>query len=209
MGELYRFELSPFIEKYGLKIYFETGTGMGISLRHALKSSFEEYFSVDVDPELIEKLMPLKKENKNLVLIRGFSKDALQQFAPKISQDKPVLWFLDAHFPGADFHKCSYEQSIRHFKKDAFPLEEEIDIICKLRDTSQDVFILDDFVLYEKGNYAAPEWKYEWLQEELDLKTNSSFIYETFNKTHNFKKDLRDQGYLVIIPKGIEDEPKI
>jgi hypothetical protein len=39
------------------------------------------------------------------------------------------------------------------------------------------------------------------LQEELDLKTNSQFIYDMFEKTHDLTKDLRSQGYLIITPK--------
>ena len=49
MGELHRFDLRPFIDKYDLKIYFESGTGKAVSLRHALNYSFEKYFSVDVE----------------------------------------------------------------------------------------------------------------------------------------------------------------
>jgi hypothetical protein len=129
----------------------------------------------------------------------------LEEYVPQIPKDSATLFFLDAHFPGADFHKCTYEESIRKYQKDAFPLEEEVDIILKGRDISKDVFIIDDFVLYEDGEYDCLNygcvWEYDWLQEELDLKTNSKFLYDTFKDTHNLKKDLRSQGYLIITPK--------
>jgi hypothetical protein len=115
-----------------------------------------------------------------------------------------MLWFLDAHFPGADFHKLTYEESIRHFKQVAFPLESEIRKLTTLRDCSRDVFILDDFIIYEPGNYECIKggmvWKYGWLQEELGLQTNSQFIYDLLGSTHTFTKDTRHQGYLVITP---------
>ena len=89
--------------------------------------------------------------------------------------------------------------------KDAFPLEEEVQIISKNRDVSKDVFIIDDFILYEEGDYDCINyncvWEYGWLQEELDLKTNSQFLYDMFEKTHDLTKDLRSQGYLIITPK--------
>ena len=44
-------------------------------------------------------------------------------------------------------------------------------------------------------------WEYEWLQDELNLQTSSNFLYDKFEKTHDFRKDLRDQGYLIITPK--------
>ena len=59
------------------------------------------------------------------------STEALDEHVPELPADAPTLFFLDAHFPGADFHKCSYEESIREHKQDAFPLEEEVDIILK------------------------------------------------------------------------------
>jgi len=43
--------------------------------------------------------------------------------------------------------------------------------------------------------------EYDWLQEELNLQTDSKFLYEKFEKTHEFKVDLRSQGYLIITPK--------
>jgi len=205
MGELHRFDLQPFVEKFNLKTYFETGTGKAVSLRHALRFSFDDYFSVDIDSELIEEASYLKKECVNLTLIEGFSKDAIRDIVPVLDNQKAVLFFLDAHFPGADFHKISYENSIRKYKKDAFPLLGEIQLIKSLRDTSKDMFIIDDLMLYEMGDYGCFQegvfWKYEWLQKELGLETSSEPIYEAFENTHSFKKDLRDQGYLLITPQ--------
>ena len=138
-------------------------------------------------------------------MLVGKSTDILEEYVPQIPQESPVLFFLDAHFPGADFHKCTYEESIREHMKDAFPLEEEVQIISKNRDVSKDVFIIDDFILYEEGDYDCINyncvWEYGWLQEELDLKTNSQFLYDMFEKTHDLTKDLRSQGYLIITPK--------
>ena len=87
-----------------------------------------------------------------------------------------------------------------------FPLEEEVDLIFKHRDISKDVFIIDDFVLYQKDAEVehvknGHKWEYDWLQEELNLQTDSKFLYERFEKTHDFKVDLRSQGYLIITPK--------
>jgi hypothetical protein len=123
-----------------------------------------------------------------------------------MEKDVSVLFFLDAHFPGADFHKMTYEESIRQYQEEAFPLENELRIIKSLRDISKDVFIIDDFVLYDKDkNYESIKrgqvWQYEWLQQELNIKTESGFIFDLFSETHNFEKDYRHQGYLIMTPK--------
>jgi hypothetical protein len=206
MGALREHDLSPLIEEFGLEYYFETGTGKGECLLHALKYPFKNYYTVDIDEELVEQVYKnINSYAKDINLLVGKSIDILGEYVPQIPQESPVLFFLDAHFPGADFHKCTYEESIREHMKDAFPLEEEVQIISKNRDVSKDVFIIDDFILYEEGDYDCINyncvWEYGWLQEELDLKTNSQFLYDMFEKTHDLTKDLRSQGYLIITPK--------
>ena len=61
MGQLNTFILEPLIEKYNLKVYFETGTGEAISLRHALKSNFEHFYTVDIDGEFIDNAKKLSQ----------------------------------------------------------------------------------------------------------------------------------------------------
>lgn len=209
MGLLREHKLTDYIDRYNLKYYFETGTGKAECLEYALRYPFEEYWTVDIDEDLIEESFnKFKNMSKNINLLIGKSTEILDEYVPQIPKESPTLFYLDAHFPGADFQKCTYEESIREHKKDAFPLEEEVDVILEKRDVSKDVFIIDDLVLYEEGDFECLKvgcvWEYGWLQEELDLKTDSKFLYEKFEKTHDFKKDLRSQGYLIITPKQNE-----
>jgi len=209
MGLLREHKLTDYIDRYNLKYYFETGTGKAECLEYALRYPFEEYWTVDIDEDLIEEsFKKFQNMRKNINLLIGKSIDILDEYVPQIPKESPTLFYLDAHFPGADFQKCTYEESIREHKKDAFPLEEEVDVILEKRDISKDVFIIDDLVLYEEGDFECLKvgcvWEYGWLQEELDLKTDSKFLYEKFEKTHDFKKDLRSQGYLIITPKQNE-----
>lgn len=214
MGALYAFDLQPFIDKYGLRCYYETGTGEGISFRHALKYDFDIYATVDIDYDLGKALVDqLIKEydskfREKILVYNDTSKKAIAQWGEvwKLPEyNFPSMFFLDAHFPGADFHKISYEESLRTYMKDAFPLEDELRLIKELRDTSKDVIIIDDFILYEDGDYdtirEGVTWNYGWLQDELGLQTNSQFIYDLFGETHNFTKDTRHQGYLILTPK--------
>jgi hypothetical protein len=199
MGEINIFDLTPYVEKHNCKTYFETGTGKGVCLSHALNFDFDKFYSVDLDEDLI-------KEAKDrfigypLTLINDYSSKALEQYVP-VLDSSPVFFFLDAHFPGADFHKMSYEESIRTYKEEAFPLHLELQSIKKSRNTDKDVFLIDDFKLYEEGDYEFGGWDYSGLQEELGLVTKSQFIYDLFKDTHTFEKSLRHQGFLFIIPK--------
>lgn len=206
MGALREHDLTPLIEKFKLETYFETGTGIAECLSYALQYPFKTYYTVDIDEELVESAYNnLKDCGKDINLLIGKSTDIMREYLPQIPKESPTLFFLDAHFPGADFHKCTYEESIREYRQDAFPLEEEVKIILENRDVSKDVIIVDDFILYEDGEYDCINynctWEYGWLQDELDLRTNSQFLYDAFEKTHDLKKDLRSQGYLIITPK--------
>jgi hypothetical protein len=199
MGEINIFDLTPYVEKHGCKTYFETGTGKGVCLSHALNFDFEKFYSVDLDEELVSAAKN-RFVGYPLTLINDYSSKALEQYVPTLTQD-PVFFFLDAHFPGADFHKMSYEESIRTYKEEAFPLHLELQSIKKSRNTDKDVFLIDDFKLYEEGDYEFGGWAYSGLQEELGLVTKSQFIYDLFKDTHTFEKSLRHQGFLFIIPK--------
>jgi hypothetical protein len=199
MGEINIFDLTPYVEKHNCKTYFETGTGKGVCLSHALNFDFEKFYSVDLDEELVNAAKN-RFVGYPLTLINDYSSKALEQYVPTLTQE-PVFFFLDAHFPGADFHKMSYEESIRTYKEEAFPLHLELQSIKKSRNTDKDVFLIDDFKLYEEGDYEFGGWAYSGLQEELGLVTKSQFIYDLFKDTHTFEKSLRHQGFLFIIPK--------
>lgn len=208
MGCLRRHDLNDYIDNYKLKYYFETGTGKAESLEHATKYPFKKCYTVDIDEDLVKYSYNKLKDTStcNIQFLVGKSTDILNEYVSKIPKKSPTLFFLDAHFPGADFHKCTYEESIRKHMEDAFPLEQEINIVLKERDVSKDVFIIDDLILYQKDAKVdclneGIVWEYDWLQEELNLETSAKFLYEKFEKTHDFKTDLRDQGYLIITPK--------
>lgn len=201
MGSIQIFNLTEFIEKYNCKTYIETGTGVGECLEHALTFPFEKYYTVDIDGDLINEAKN-KFTNPKVTFIHGYSSNALEELVPTLPTDTPILFFLDAHFPGADFHKMSYEESIREFKEEAFPLLNEIKIIKKHRDISKDAFIIDDWKLYDDSlNYELPGWQYKSLQEELGLITTPDQITQEFNLTHNIEVKLHHQGFLFITPK--------
>lgn len=207
MGQLNTFDLTDWIEKYNLKTYFETGTGEGISLQYASNyNDFDKLYSVDIDGGLIDSAKNKFIGNTKINLIHEYSTNAIKEVLPLLGANVNILFFLDAHFPGADFHKISYEESLRTFGKNSIPLQEELEIITSLKDVSNDVFVIDDLMLYESGDFESIRqgvvWKHAELQKELNLVTESKFIYDIFEKTHNLTKDFRHQGYLIITPKN-------
>jgi hypothetical protein len=208
MGSISSFNLTPIIEKYNTKIYVETGTGIAECLTYANKFSFDKLYSVELDGDLANEAK-LKVPSEKVEIINDYSTNGLKNnILPNLPKDEPVLFFLDAHFPGADFHKISYEESITQYKEESLPLKLEVDIILENRDISKDVFIIDDWFLYQPElTYEAnntKNWPYSELQKSLNLiqDDDATNIISRFEATHNIEVDPRHQGYLVITPKS-------
>ena len=207
MGDTRWIDLNTLISRYGLKTYVETGTGTCVTLARSLEHPFESLHTIDVDEGLLEAAKAQYGGDKRVTFYCDYSKNALPVILDSIPPD-PVLFFLDAHFPGADYHRMSYSESILTYKQDAFPLEHEVDIIVSGRDTSKDVFIIDDLILYEPdAAYDHVVWngpyEYAHLQKEVGSQTNLQFFYDALAETHDFEKYTKDQGYVVALPKGV------
>ena len=204
MGSITYFDLNTYINEYKCGIYVETGTGIADCLSHAVKYPFSKFYSVELDEDLVNEAK-IKVPQENVDIINDYSTNALNNIIPNLPKEIPVLFWLDAHFPGADFHKISYEESIREYKEDSLPLEMEIEILINKRDVSNDVFIIDDWFLYQPElKYEAHNtvnWVYKPLQDELGLMTDGDSIIKKFEGTHNHTVDPRHQGYLILTPK--------
>ncbi len=190
MGELYLHNL----DKYKCNIFIETGTGKGTGLKHALQFPFKSFYSIEINKELYE-YCKTRYISTKLTLLNMTSLEGLQKILPTISKEDKILFWLDAHFPGADFQLGSYDDEIEETIK--LPLQTEIELIYKYRKDCKDTFIIDDLQLFEEGLY---ELK---MPDNLTSKYRKSnkFIYDLFQTTHNITKDYRHQGFLILRPK--------
>jgi len=180
MGFLKNFKL----ESYGCDVYVETGTGGGTSLAKATPH-FKRYYSVDMD---YEKVQEARDKFKNAFIWHELSTAALEQWLKNdLLPNEKVLFFLDAHFPGSDYHGAPYDVSAPN----AVPLKEELELIKKYRPNGKDVIICDDARIYtmapfEYGNV-------EWLQ----VPGGYQFVYDLFPAS-NVKLLHDEEGYIVI-----------
>ena len=197
MGELYIHNLEPYVEKYRTTVFVETGTGEGTGLAHAAQSKFDKFYSIENIPELAEQCRFRFDDNSKINIVENNSIDGLKEILNKVPASEPVFFWLDAHFPGADFGFNSYD----HLSEDVNlhkPLKAEIETILECRpDVSRDVFIIDDLRIYEKGNYELGNW-------DLYDKYGGGgigFITDAFEGTHDVAKDYRHQGFVILTPK--------
>ena len=198
MGELYIHNLAPYLEKYQTTVFVETGTGDGTGLAHAADSNFDKLYSIEIMPQLAEKCRFRFADNTKINIVENNSIDGLKEILGKVPANKPMFFWLDAHFPGADFGFNSYDHLSENVTLHK-PLKAEIETILECRpDVSKDVFIIDDLRIYEKGDYELGNW-------DLYDKYGGGgieFIADAFSDTHDLKKDYRHQGFVILTPKN-------
>jgi hypothetical protein len=194
MGSIMRHDVDKYIKNYGLNLFVETGTGLGNSFQFAQKFNFKKLFTI----EMVQELYLLSSSNykkDNSFFIHAESKDGLRNVVSQIDTSDKILFWLDAHFPGADFGLSNYHDIVD--TKLRIPLQEELKTIVEKRDCSKDVFIIDDLRIYEDGPFEDGVW----VERELLGGEGIDFIFELFSTTHQIYRDYRDQGYIIVTPK--------
>lgn len=180
MGYLRNFDFT----NYNLDIYVETGTGIGVTLSKAYQY-FQKCYSVDLD---VEMALQAQTRFPNATIANSISTDALEDWlSNNIDRDYNIFFFLDAHFPGADYRGKKYDISAPN----AVPLQEELSIIKKYRPNSKDLIVCDDARIYTLGQFE--NGNVEWLQVPGGYK----FVYDLF-PNDTIYLDNSEEGYIVI-----------
>jgi len=194
MGSITRFNLNRIIREYKTHYFFETGTFWGDGVEYALQAPFKKVASVEIIPEIATTAKNRFTGNDRVEIIENNSEDALADRGPEI-KGNCVFW-LDAHFPGADAGMNGYDQNLNDALR--LPLINEIEIIQRRTKKFKDVLIIDDLRIYEDG----PFEKGNVPPDALPVaERNINFIYDSFRSTHVILKCYLDEGYVLIFPK--------
>jgi hypothetical protein len=174
---------------FGCNVYVETGTGLGVSLGKAY-SVFNKCFSVDLDPEMVDTAL-LKFPNAHIEV--GESTFILEKWLKSdfLQPNDSVLFYLDAHFPGADFKGAEYNVNAPN----AVPLQHELQLIKKYRPNSNDIIICDDARIYTTGPFE--NGNVNWLQVPGGL----DFIKDLFPSSA-ISIHFAEEGYILINMKS-------
>lgn len=175
--------------------FIETGTGLGDTVDYVVKNLNKNIsiYSIEIYEEIADKARRRFINSQNCNILNGNSYEVLADLVPKLSGN--CMFFLDAHFPGADFGYTKYSDDIEHNTK--LPLQKELELICSLRDTKSDVFLIDDLRIYEEGNFEMGNWP----KENGAVHTGIDFIYDLLGNTHNIQKHYFFSGFVTILPK--------
>lgn len=196
MGVLSDFDLAGLISEYGCRFLIETGTGLGKSVDFAAEHKFDQIYSIEIMHALALQAGLRFAKNPMITIIHGKSEKGLREALEEIPQEAPVIYWLDAHFPGADFRLAAYRDEKNEIVR--LPLERELRLLAELRDISRDVFLIDDLRIYEDGSFEegpcpadhrpAPEYRH------------THFVDEILGATHRFERSMRRTGYLCAYP---------
>lgn len=192
------------LRKYELKgadcdVFFETGTGLGHSLKHALDNGkFKSLYSSEIHGPTALKAQNLFSKNSTVKIINADSLTALKQVLVKIPLSTPILFFLDAHFPGEVENNFNYSSNVP--SNQSMPLKDELTFISSLRKDAEDIVIIDDLKLYEDGPFANGKIDVNFANIPESLR-DLSFIYELYPQK-KIERDYQDDGYLIIKPNN-------
>ena len=174
----------PFIlDRIQCEAYVETGTGQCNSLFSVLRSKlFKECYSIDIDPRIIADAKELLPKAHFLL---GDSVSCLEKLLQvDLPEFNSVLFFLDAHFPGADYFGAPYDVNAPN----AIPLKQELELIQKYRKNKKDVIICDDARIYSD--------EYNWDNGQLFLvKEGCGWLFNMYPNTLIF---TYNEGYFLI-----------
>ena len=200
MGTLRFFNLQPLMEQYGCRFLVETGTGIGDGLHYASYFAFEKLWSVEIHPDIAATARERFARDPRIGILEQTSEEALAAVLPTIDRAVPILFWLDAHFPGADFGLATYQDERVLDRR--LPLARELDLIGRLRHPCRDVLLIDDLRIYEDGPWEMgpmPDYA-QTLPPEM---RNIDFVLSPpWSRTHDLKRFHEHTGYLVLVPKA-------
>lgn len=194
MGSIKRFDLGRIILEYKTPNFFETGTFRGDGVEYALKSPFKTITSVEIIPEIAEEAKNRFSSLDKIEIIKNDSASALEHKIPELNGN--CIFWLDAHFPGADAGLTGYDADSDEILR--LPLINEIEIIHRLRKKFKDVLIIDDLRIYEEGPFENGNVPVDALPL---AERNIQFIYKYFGQSHFILRSYLDEGYILVFPK--------
>jgi len=202
MGQLNQaIQIKNVLDFYDIKNFVETGTGQAEVVQTVVEADETlNIHTIEVIPEIYDKnkinFSYLKDVNWHL----GTSFDILPEILPDLKGT--TLFWMDAHFPGADFGLSSYGDEKDDDKR--LPLKKELETIVANRDVTNDVFVIDDLRIYEDGPFGDGNWE----DREKYGGDGIEFIEELFDETHYVVKSYNAQGSILLFPvsKDIENE---
>ena len=194
MGQLNQaIKIKNVLDYYDIKNFVETGTGQAEVVRSVYEANEDlNIHTIEVVEEIFDQNKIKFSYLKDVSWHLGTSFSILPVILPTF--DGNTLFWMDAHFPGADFGLSSYGDEKDMDKR--LPLQKELESIVQSRDVKNDVFVIDDLRIYEDGPFETGNW---------DERTKYGgdgigFIEDIFEDTHYIGRSYNAQGSVILFP---------
>ena len=188
------------METCGCRTFFETGTGIGDGIKYASYFAFERLWSVEIHPDIAATARERFADDPRIEILNQTSEEALAKVLPTVPRDRPMLFWLDAHFPGADFGLASYTDEPDVDRR--LPLERELALIAKLRHPCRDVLLIDDLRIYEDGPYEQGPIPDDAQTLPPERRNIDFALRAPWSQTHDVQRFHQHTGYLMMVPKA-------
>ena len=200
MGTIRAFDLKEYISKYNLKNFIETGTYYGDGVAYAAQFPFEQIISFEIEPTLFNHCETRFEDDERVEIILGDSSTKLEEILATNELSDNSLFFLDAHFPGADANLAEYNAEKQDDKR--LPLKNELIAISKRK--NNDVIIIDDLRLFEDcANIKSVDQHLKDIGKgHISVQELVHFdlfgIIAVFLPEYRLTRVYRDEGYLIL-----------
>ena len=200
MGALSRFDLARMSTQYGLLHFVETGTGIGQSLAYACRFGFRTLWSCEIEASLAFRAVAVFAQDRRVTIWERESQNFLEHTCRVIPDDEPVLFWLDAHFPGADYGIRGYgaekNEAIR------LPLPSELEIIARYRPDGRDVILCDDLRVWIDAPFASGNLP-ESVRPFCPRERSAEMFERVLGTTHTVTLRYEDEGYVMLTPNKV------
>jgi hypothetical protein len=202
--------INDLAKKYALTDFVETGTLHGDSVAYALENGFSRAWSIEINKLLYEQCASRFHDDKRITLLYGSSHKLLPSLCQVLSAARrKCLFWLDAHFPGADAGLNKYGDYAS--EEENMPILHEVcGIFSTLNENS--VVIIDDmrcFADLKSLQYHDFDGHMKSLGEraigcnrETLVKVTLDDIISLIPSTHSYRINEQEEGSLIIEPSS-------
>lgn len=209
MGCIQSFSVSSFKSTFDLRNFVETGAFHGDAIAHCLPAGFDNYMSCEIEAGLHQGCVARFVPYKNVLIYHGKSVDFIKEHV--VGLEGNCLFWLDAHFPGADAHIRPY--NAEPCMTTRLPLEDELHALSPRFKTHRDVFIIDDRWLYENdptiasGSIGNHMIRHGFARDEAGVRDilgnpDPGLVEMLLGTTHIITRFSHDNGYYVAAPRS-------
>lgn len=203
MGSLARFNLPEMELRFHFRHFVETGTGNGDGLAFAASFPFFATLqSCEIEDTLVSAADLRFAHDTRVNIYRGKSETFLGngRKTALLPGADPALFWLDAHFPGADYGLAAYDKyAMVPTVPVMLPLQNELAVIASLK-RPKDVILIDDLRIYVDGPFGSGNLPAD-LRPLCPRRRSIDFVHKIMGETHDVHTFFEHEGYIMLTPK--------